>query len=77
MEAWQNCKVKTARSVRERHSSCENVPGNAAWMIDAMALLQSLGTIPATFADLAMKAFDVATAAFLSGSVRIDFVVDG
>ena len=45
-------------------------------MIDAMALLQSLGTIPATFADLAMKAFDVATAAFLSGSVRIDFVVD-
>ena len=54
----------------------ENVPGNAAWMIDAMALLQSLCTIPATFADLAMKAFDVATAAFLSGSVRIDFVVD-
>ena len=49
----------------------ENVPGNAAWMIDAMALLQSLWTIPATFADLAMKAFDVATAAFLSG-----FVVD-
>ena len=54
----------------------ENVPGNATWMIDAMALLQSLGTIPATFADLAMKAFDVATADFLSGFVRIDFVVD-
>ena len=46
----------------------KNVPGNAAWMIDAMALLQSLRTIPATFADLAMKAFDVDTAAFLSGS---------
>ena len=73
--------VKTAKSkplelLEKSVPPAENVPSDAAWMIDAMALLQGISTVPRTFADLAFKVFEVATASFLLGSVRIDFVVN-
>ena len=69
-------KSKLLELLEKNVSPAENVPSDAAWMIDAMVLLQGISTVPRTFADLAFKVFEVATASFLLGSVRIDFVVD-
>ena len=54
----------------------EAVPNDAAWMIDGMAVLQSLSSSPSTFADLATIVFQIVTKPFLSNSKRVDFVTD-
>ena len=46
---------------------------NAARVIDAMALLQAITSIPPTFAELADLIFQIANS---SGSHRVDFVAD-
>ena len=54
----------------------EEVPANAAWVVDAMALLQSISSPPRTFADLAETVFTMATTSFRTHGPRVDFVVD-
>ena len=51
----------------------EQIPLNAAVMIDAMAILQSITSPPTTFLDLAIMIFDKITA---QGYKRVDFVTD-
>lgn len=74
--------VKTAKAkllalLEDGVAPAEQIPPNAAWMIDAMAVLQGISTAPPTFADLAKVVFDVTTSApFQQGSLRVDFVVD-
>ena len=54
----------------------EQVPQDAAWIVDGMATLQCINTVPETFADLAATVYNIATGPFLTGAVRVDFVVD-
>ena len=48
----------------------EQIPNDTAWIVDAMALLQSIISAPATFSDLALKVFDIATISLLSGGIQ-------
>ena len=68
-------KSKLLDSLKKHVPLTENVPSDAAWMIDAMESLQEITAVPSTFADLAYKVFEMVTASFLLGSVRIDFVI--
>ena len=73
--------VKTAKSkllqlIEKGVPLPENVSATSAWMIDAMATLQTITAIPATFGELANLVFDVTAMPFRSGSKRVDFVVD-
>lgn len=53
------------------------VPTNAAVMVDAMALLQSLSTVPTTFGELSHHVFSRLMSYFSpSESGRVDFVAD-
>lgn len=53
----------------------EDVPPTAAWIVDGMAILQSLKEIPSTFQDLAMTVFDsIAPPSTMARG--IDFVTD-
>ena len=54
----------------------QHIPDGAAWMVDAMAVLQSLVSPKGSFADVAKLVFNITTAAFQMGAQRIDFVVD-
>ena len=59
--------VKTPKSKRldslgKHVPVTENVPSDAAWMIDAMALLQGITAVLTTCADLAYKVFETVTA---------------
>ena len=73
--------VKTAKStllavLENDLPAVDHVQRNAAWMVDAMAVLQSLTVAPGTFADLALSVFTIVTAPFANGARRVDFVVD-
>ena len=52
------------------------VPCDATWMVNAMAILQSITTAPSTFTELALTVFNIVTALFASECKRVDFVVD-
>ena len=54
----------------------ERVPRGAAWIVDAMAILQSMSSPPPTFAQLAEQVFLVTCKPFADGSRRVDFVAD-
>ena len=64
--------MKTTKSklLEKDVAPVEQIPNDAACIADSMALLQSIISAPATFADLALKVF---ATSFLS---RVDFVVD-
>eukprot|EP00117_Sycon_ciliatum_P025244 scpid95671/ scgid20992/ len=55
----------------------ETVPGQGAILVDGMALLQSITTIPATFGELSTLIFDrLITTMAKFAAVRVDFVCD-
>ena len=54
----------------------EAVPENAAYMVDGIAVSQSLTCAPSTFADLASAVFNVITVPFSSGCRCVHFVCD-
>ena len=54
----------------------ESAPPGAAWVVDAMAVLQSINSAPRTFAELAELVFSITTQAYRSGTTRVDFVTD-
>lgn len=54
----------------------EAVPQDAVWVVDAMALLQSLSHAPRTFGELAEAIFCMVTTSFSTHGVRVDFVSD-
>ena len=76
--------VKTAKSafmhlIEERTGDplTERLPANTALMIDAMALLQTLNSIPGTFGELAeLIVKKLLASAHSSNSPRVDFVCD-
>ena len=54
----------------------ESVPRGAAWIVDAMANLQSISSPPPTFPQLAEQVFLVTCKPFADGSRRVDFIAD-
>ena len=61
--------VKTARSsllevLEKELPAAENIPHDTAWVINGMAVSQSLTSVPDTFANLAAAIFKVVTAPF-------------
>ena len=54
----------------------ESVPPGATWIVDAMAILQSMFSPPRTFAHLAEQVFLITCKPFANGSCRVDFVAD-
>lgn len=72
----KTAKCKLLEIIEKDVPPAERVPVDAAWMMDAMALLQSIASAPDKFCDLAEKVFHVSTAPFTSGTKRVDFVVD-
>ena len=73
--------VKTSKStlLETLEKDCkpaESVPSDAAWIIDAMAILQSISSAPRTCAELAELVFSICTRPFSCGSLRIDFLAD-
>ena len=57
-------------------ASVSTVPSKAVWVIDGMAVLQSITSPPATFAALAEIIFRISTSSFNAGGERVDFVAD-
>ena len=53
-----------------------SVPANAVWIVDGMAILQSISRPPATFELLAGLVFQMATQSLQHGGSRVDFVSD-
>lgn len=68
-------KSKLLEPLVDQVEPVEDVPPNAAWVVDGMAVLQSLGDIPATFGDLAVSVFN-AVVQRTGMTSRIDFVTD-
>ena len=54
----------------------ENVPPNAAVIIDAMAMLQSLASPASTFGELAKQIFDALASSLVTTQSCVDFVID-
>ena len=54
----------------------EVVPNDAVWVVDAMALLQSITNVPRTFGELAEAVFTMATTSFATHGPRVDLVCD-
>ena len=73
--------VKTAKSsllavLESNFPPAEAVPEDAAYMVDGMAVLQSLTRAPSTFADLASALFQIITVPFsLAANVLILCVI--
>ena len=67
-------KSKLLEPLTNQVGPAEDVPPTAAWIVDGMAILQSLKEIPSTFEDLAIMIFD--SIAPPSTVRRIDFVTD-
>lgn len=68
-------KSKILELLTNQIEPAEDVPPTAAWIVDGMAILQSLKDIPSTFKDLAMTIFD-SIAPPSTMARRIDFVTD-
>ena len=73
--------AKTAKStllnaLEKDVNPVESAPSGAAWVIDAMAVLQSITSPPPTFAELAELIFSITTQSYCTGSTRADFVTD-
>ena len=68
-------KSKLLELLTNQVEPAEDVPPTAAWIVDGMAILQSLKEIPSTFKDLAMTIFD-SIAPPSTMATRIDFVTD-
>ena len=73
--------VKTSKStllslLEKNVPPAEVIPDGAAWMVDAMATLQSLSRVPPTFAGLAATVLNAVTQPFQQGTIQVDFVVD-
>ena len=65
--------AKTAKStllnaLEKDVNPVESEPAGAAWVIDAMANLQSITSLPPTFADLAELIFLITTQSYCTGS---------
>ena len=71
---WKNRKSKLLEPLTNQVGPAEDVPPTAAWIVDGMAILQSLKEIPSTFEDLAIMIFD--SIAPQSMVRRVDFVTD-
>ena len=69
-------KSKLVHLLEENTPSLESVPAGAAVLIDGMALLHCLSSIPATFGKLAEKVFKQITRSLRAGGSRVDFVTD-
>ena len=54
----------------------DGIPESATWVIDGMALLQTLKDIPKTFSDLAVYVLRNVVASLRPGDQRVDFVTD-
>ena len=54
----------------------EDVPVNAALVVDAMAMLQSLNSPAVTFGELTKQIFDMLTLSLVAPNSRVDFVID-
>ena len=68
-------KSKLLDSLTQQVEPAEDVPPTAAWIVDGMAVLQSLNDIPTKFEDLASVVFySVVPQTILAR--RIDFVTD-
>ena len=69
---------KTTKSILLHHLEkdvppVEAVPSDAVWIVDAMALLQSISHFPRTFGELAEAIFCIVTASFSTHGPRVDF----
>ena len=69
IEGVDDILVKTAKSsllevLEKELPAAENIPHDTALVIDGMAVLQSLTSVPDTFANLAAAIFKVVTAPF-------------
>ena len=53
-----------------------SVPADSVWIIDGMAILQSISSPPATFSLLADLVFHIAASSLFHGGSRVDFVAD-
>lgn len=68
-------KSKLLELLTNQVEPAEDVPPTAAWVVDGMAILQSLKEIPSTFKDLAIMIFNM-IAPPSTMATRIDFVTD-
>ena len=73
--------AKTTKStllhILEAYSPAMNaIPGSASWIIEGMALLQTLKDIPLTFSALAVYVLRKVTSCFRPSDQRVDFVTD-
>lgn len=81
LSTGDGCLIKTQKSKLlhqlERYTEpVEDVPVNAALVVDAMAMLQSLNSPAVTFGELAKQIFDMLTLSFVAPNSRVDFVID-
>ena len=68
-------KSKLLEPLTNQVEPAEDVPPTAAWIVDVMAILQSLKEVPSTFEDLAMMIFDsIAPPSMMAR--QIDFVTE-
>lgn len=73
------CKTQksTLLNILERgHEPADDVPLNTAFIVDAMAVLQSLSSPAATFGGVAEQIFHVLAANLRGPGARVDFVID-
>ena len=69
-------KAKLLHYLEKDAQSLHNLPADCAWIVDGMAVLQSLSTSPPTFADLAAAVVQLILARHHTAGGRVGLVFD-